>query len=60
MTEVTKICSDCKIPKPLSAFSNNFRYKDNKRPDCKKCNSERTKRNAKKRKQDGDFLNIFL
>lgn len=36
-----KVCTRCKLSKPLSEYHNNRRKKDGKDPNCKACNNER-------------------
>ncbi|NDE15891.1 hypothetical protein EBZ80_13265 [bacterium] len=42
----SKSCLGCGVVKPLSAFSNNKRYRKGKESRCKDCHRERNKKNA--------------
>jgi hypothetical protein len=48
----TKKCTLCGKEKDLSAFNKLKHSNDGKKSECKECESERNKKNARKRKED--------
>lgn len=53
MTEETKVCADCGLEKPLSAFSIDKKRKEGRGSYCKSCMSKRVMRSCRKNADSG-------